>query len=201
MKDRIPADPGRVLITPEDGSAAFYATMSRADNPTQEGDPLNKNTLLKDTTAALFGLGSDAVPDDIFSILSKAAVVGETDGELNTVGGQRAGLRIATGSYIGSGVYGSNNPNILTFEFVPKIVIVQGTGRPNVMISPGGTLSTWATTYASGGVIQITFDGNSVSWYIIKRWSGTTTGSVTDDIGSKGQLNEAEKTYTYLAIG
>ena len=70
MKDRIPANPGRVLITPEDGSAAYYATMTRADNPTQVGDPLNKNTFLKDTTAAMFGLNQDAVPDDMFRLLS-----------------------------------------------------------------------------------------------------------------------------------
>lgn len=71
MKDRVPANPGRVLITPETGAAAFYATMTRADNPTQEGDPLNKNTLLKDATAALFGLGADAVPDDAFAFLGR----------------------------------------------------------------------------------------------------------------------------------
>lgn len=71
MKDRVPANPGRVLITPEGGGAAFYATMTRADNPTQEGDPLNKNTLLKDSTAALFGLGNDAVPDDALEFLGE----------------------------------------------------------------------------------------------------------------------------------
>lgn len=70
MQDRIPVNPGRVLISPENGSA-YYATMTRADNPTQEGDPLNKNTLLKDATATLFGLGADAVPDDVFGVLSR----------------------------------------------------------------------------------------------------------------------------------
>lgn len=74
MKDRVPANPGRVLITPENGSAPFYATMARADNPTQEGDPLDKNTLLKDATAAMFGKGTDALPDQILSVLSKAAL-------------------------------------------------------------------------------------------------------------------------------
>lgn len=64
MQDRIPVNPGRVLISPENG-AAYYATMTRADNATQEGTPLNKNSLLKDATAALFGLGADAVPDDV----------------------------------------------------------------------------------------------------------------------------------------
>lgn len=65
MKDRVPVNPGRVLITPENGIAAYYATMTRADNSTQEGTPLNKNSLLKDATAALFGLGTDALPDDV----------------------------------------------------------------------------------------------------------------------------------------
>lgn len=69
MQDRVPVNPGRVLITPENGSAAYYATMTRADNPTQEGTPLNKSNLLKDTTAALFGLGVNAVPDDVFNAL------------------------------------------------------------------------------------------------------------------------------------
>lgn len=71
MQDRIPVNPGRVLITPENGSASYYATMTRADNPTQEGTPLNKASLLKDATAALFGLGADAVPDFVFSFIGK----------------------------------------------------------------------------------------------------------------------------------
>ena len=38
--DRVPQKPGRVKITPEDGTA-FYATMERADEPVIEGTPLN----------------------------------------------------------------------------------------------------------------------------------------------------------------
>ena len=71
MLDRVPVNPGRVLVTPENGSAAFYATLTRADNPTQEGNPLNKATFFKDATAALFGLGSAGVPDEAFAILGK----------------------------------------------------------------------------------------------------------------------------------
>ena len=40
FKDRVPQKPGRVKITPENGTA-FYATMARADDPIQEGTPLN----------------------------------------------------------------------------------------------------------------------------------------------------------------
>ena len=71
MKDRVSPNPGRVLITPEDGSGAFYATLAMADNPTVVGDPLNKNTFLKDATAALFGLGPDAVPDDVIKCAAR----------------------------------------------------------------------------------------------------------------------------------
>lgn len=37
----------------------------------QVGDVLGKNTLLKDATAALFGLDATAVPNDVFSLLSR----------------------------------------------------------------------------------------------------------------------------------
>ncbi len=63
MQDRVPLYPGRVTLTPVSGQANTY-DMARADQPSQEGTPLNKGSLLKDSTAALFGLGTDAVPDD-----------------------------------------------------------------------------------------------------------------------------------------
>ena len=70
MKDRVPVYPGRVKLVPVSGQENVY-DMTRADKPTQDGDPLNKATLLKDATAALFGLGTDAVPDDVLAYLGK----------------------------------------------------------------------------------------------------------------------------------
>ena len=70
MQDRIPLYPGRVKMTPVAGQANTY-DMVRADDPTQEGTPLNKATFLKDATAALFGLGTGAVPDDVLAELGK----------------------------------------------------------------------------------------------------------------------------------
>lgn len=43
--DRESKYPNRVLITPEDGSAPFYATLTRADEPTVLGTPLNATVL------------------------------------------------------------------------------------------------------------------------------------------------------------
>lgn len=76
MKDRISQNPGRVLIKPENGGAEFYATLTRADNPIQEGDALNKANLLTDATAALLGLGENAVPNDAFAKIIKTAMLG-----------------------------------------------------------------------------------------------------------------------------
>ena len=107
MFDRIPENPGRVKITPENGGVAYYATMERADNPVQVGTPLNKATLLTDETAALLGLNADAVPDDAFDALSHRA-------------------QFASGSYEGTGTYGVDNPCTLTFDFAPKMVFMLG---------------------------------------------------------------------------
>ena len=70
MQNREPTYPGRVTLTPVFGLANTY-DMDRADQPLQPGTPLNKATLLKDATAALYGLGTGAVPDDVFAELGK----------------------------------------------------------------------------------------------------------------------------------
>ena len=70
MQDRVPLYPGRVVLTPVSGQANTY-DMTRADQPTQEGTPLNKSTSLKDATAALYGFGDTSVPDDVLAALGQ----------------------------------------------------------------------------------------------------------------------------------
>lgn len=72
MHDRQPTKPGRVLITPEDGSPAFYATVTRADEPTEPGTPYNKATQLTDETAEMLGLdpADDPTVDDAFRAIA-----------------------------------------------------------------------------------------------------------------------------------
>lgn len=43
--DRVPTRPGRVKITPESGGSSYYATVERADAPTQVGTPLSAANL------------------------------------------------------------------------------------------------------------------------------------------------------------
>lgn len=72
MQDRIPTpgQEGRVLITPENGSAPFYAKVEMADNPTVNGTPYNKETVLQDATCEILDIPPSAVPNDAFAKLA-----------------------------------------------------------------------------------------------------------------------------------
>lgn len=47
FKDRVAENPNRIKLTYEDGGASVYANVELADNPIEEGTPLNKNTFDK----------------------------------------------------------------------------------------------------------------------------------------------------------
>lgn len=332
MQDREPTYPGRVTLTPVYGLANTY-DMERADRPLQEGTPLSKASLLKDATAALFGLGTDAVPDDALHLLSRfqsglgneyiwakytqsisygdnlttsqvnilsygssskaqystnakiengsvlmvdpieitydqiksspdilkgkyytpltnsgSSVIpkntlyfipdtsrvwvynGEyidtndiripiisnnltgyvnspspdayppavSDGYTYTLLGQLGDkVRIATGSYTGTGTHGVSNPNSLTFEFEPKLVIVE-LSRPDSTNNYKGALFVYDQEKYDGiGVassnagITLTWSANSVSWYT----------EFTGSSAAKSQFNNANAKYNYIAIG
>ena len=77
MQDRqpTPGQEGRVLITPEDGTSPFYAKISMADNPTQEGTPYDKQSVLQDVTCDAIGIPHTSTPNEAF--LSLALGVGQ----------------------------------------------------------------------------------------------------------------------------
>lgn len=74
MQDRLPLYPGRVQMVPVPGQANTYDII-RADQPTQEGTPLNKATLLSDETAQAMGLdpANNPTPNDAFQKLDEKA--------------------------------------------------------------------------------------------------------------------------------
>ena len=124
MQDREPTYPGRVTLTPVYGLANTY-DMERADRPLQEGTPLNKENLLKDATAALFGKTNAAVPDDILNLLSKSTLAQIKEKYTKTTIGT-----LAVGKTITLNVSGT-----------PKEFIVVHQGKPSSLYddSCGGT--------------------------------------------------------------
>ena len=65
MQDRVSLYPGRVKLEPVAGQANLY-DLTRADQPTQEGTPLNKASLLTDGVCEILGLDHNATPNDAF---------------------------------------------------------------------------------------------------------------------------------------
>lgn len=90
MQDRISLYPGRVKLTPVSGQDNVY-DMTRQDNPTTEGTPLNKSTLLTDEVAETLGLDpATATPSQAINAVAGKA----TDKKLS--------LTLAAASWTGS---------------------------------------------------------------------------------------------------
>lgn len=189
MKDRVAVNPGRVLITPENGSP-YYATMTRADNPTQDGTPLNKNSLLKDTTAALLGGNADMVPDEAFVALKMLL---DNVSEVAS-----AASKIQTGVYSGTGKAGEGQNTSLTFGFSPKLVFIQSSERDPHYVGiylAGQPFLGGFTIKASGTggdiksfICNASLSGSKLSWY-----------DVYDS--PYWQLNVSGESYRYVALG
>lgn len=79
----------------------------------QQGTPLNKSTLLTDAVASMFGFGSDAVPNDLFSILSQSVLY-----KTGTSGAQIGTLPVGTTIYLNEN--GSPVPYIIVNQGIPQ---------------------------------------------------------------------------------
>ena len=118
---------------------------------------------------------------------------------------EASGVKIETGSYVGTGTYGKSNPNNLTFGFAPKILIV--TTKKTLYISNNTIepiLVEFLTTeyesqavgaYNASGTVYMkkSSDGKIVSWY------ATDKGYASSIEGL--QNNASNTTYRYIAIG
>lgn len=120
---------------------------------------------------------------------------GYTYAYLGQIGG---GIQIATGSYTGTGTYGESNPNTLTFNFEPKLVIIAAT---SLKIGYGGTITqpNWKLWIGQPNAYVGYNDGNVEDTYIVKgnkfSWHNSYHGS------ADMQLNYSGQTYYYIAIG
>ncbi len=98
--------------------------------------------------------------------------------------------KIVTGSYVGTGTYGSSNPNSLTFESTPKVVLINDTTEDYWLYEMRAVYGINAAVSWRSGPSQYscsnTWENNTLTWY--------NTSS------SDFQLNSAGHTYKYLAI-
>lgn len=198
MLDRVPVNPGRVLIAPENGSAAYYATMARADNPTQEGTPLNKASLLKDATAAKFGLGTDAVPDDVFGVLSRfqSGLGNEyvwakySNTQVSKIVESTTGEQVA--------MYVREGATTFTVQYADT---VEMSGDSVVLVNPTtitGSISDYASSYAAQTVGKYVVSAENGKVYKI---AGAATEFYGNYIGQAGYLVSVEYETVSTLVG
>lgn len=187
MQDRTPKHPGRIKLVPVDAANGIY-DLVRADEPTQTGDPLNKNTFLKDETAALFGMDEMAVPNDIFGVAYHLIM-------------ERA--NVVCGTYEGTGTWGENNPCTLTFDFNPKLVVfLKGSelAFDYDLLARPIERATWYTDNTQviyEYACHVSWGENSVSWWAVPGYPDAPD----EPTMIRGQKNNSGETYYYIAIG
>lgn len=207
MKDRKPTYPGRVKLTKVSGASDVY-DMTRYDSPQEEGTPLNKETLLTDETAALFGLsGANATPNKVLEKLGNALPAIATRTEIFTHddvftvpagvtsvrvmcygGGGHGGLgNDEFGGGGGGGYYAEETVAVTPGEKIPVTIGLGGVmgymnfGDSNTTRHNGGTTSFGTYLSADGG--ESGYDGGSVGG------NGGSGGSG----GGGGYTNHAKK--------
>lgn len=128
------------------------------------------------------GIGAAGKDDDL--VLSKAE-------GLVTVGGRAVSVgnaHIGTGSYVGTG---DTKINVeLEFDFAPQLVCILGSGCIAFLMPGVGFVNTTGG-YGEESVLGVTFDGGKVSFQ----------GYISNNYGNSYNLNAAETTYRYVALG
>lgn len=173
------------------------------------------------------GLVNRAAFNERFEQLNLAAFVG-TDG-LEDINGNDVGVRIAIGTYTGTGTVGSSHPNTLAIPFLAKALLIRQKNQTYNNSSQTGTSAyqysniVWFTSnvtdqqcfgrcrvYYKGSAqskynnedfdMATEFTEDSVSWYA-KTMTNSGNTDYTYRPVAESQLNANGTVYQYLAIG
>ncbi len=144
------------------------------------GTMLDTAAVLKDTTAALYGLGAEATPNDVLAAIQPLIASAQSTANSR--------VRYETGSYTGNG----GTSKSLYFSIRPQIVFIAG--------SDNITQHAFALRDSS---VLIVLDNTRGAWCKVS-WSGygLTWNLYTSNItGEYGALNGNGSPYKYIALG
>ncbi len=157
------------------------------------GTRLNKANLLKDATAALYGLGSGAVPDEALSAIRPLIAAAQ-----NTAEGR---ARVASGSYMGTGQASADYQITLHFSFAPQLVVVftdttyDGNFYNGIFLRDVKVgiqiFANGGASHPTGAIHPVTWKGNSVQWHSKNAYTSNPMA----------WFNAANTSYRYVAVG
>ena len=178
-------------LTMKQFNGAAYDTLYPKTIASQVDGVYNKTEILTAATAALYGLPDTAVPDDVLALLKSLVNNAQTSAD--------GKAKIQTGSYIGTGTHGSNNPCSLIFESIPKFVYIKSFNSSHAGFFLPFTLTDSFTWFAYQGFnenaglqssnLYAKFKNLTLSWY--------SADAYTD---AKYQFNTSKEKYCYIAI-
>ena len=103
-------------ITMKQFNGTDYDTLYPKTIASQIPDVYSKTNTITAETLSQLGLSADKLPNDAFQQIKTLIdnVQSSTDSK----------AKIQTGSYVGTGTYGVNNPCSLTFDFTPLFLMI-----------------------------------------------------------------------------
>lgn len=195
MKDRIPTYPGRVKLEPVAGQDNIY-DMTRADEPEQEGTPLNKASLLTDETAALLALEQeDPTVNDALYTLASGITTGTTiitvlDAEGNPVPGvaingltDEAGNTVTTGQNGKATVICTAVTSVTFSSGCADLVDLTQTITPK---TPGVNLVMVTMPFEAAGTVKLISASGAVKFYKARTVDLCLVGGGTGGNGGSG---------------
>ena len=194
MKDRAVQYPGRYEMVPVAGQPTQVDLVPVPGIVTEAGTDLNKVNLLSDATASKVNTNLGVItPTTVNEALNALA---------------NKPVKIATGTYTGTGTYGASNPTSLTFDFAPKLLMlfnyrgnIAEQSYSNSVMYAIGLCTMLTTSYVAGALFGVNVPGARVI-YAKKSADGKTIYWYTYTSVNEGlyQYNDAGVTYGYLAL-
>ena len=175
-------------ITMKRFNGADYDTLYPKTIVEQVIGAYTKQQILTSATAALYGLGASAVPNEVLATARSLISTAQSTADSK--------CKIVSGSYVGTGTYGKDNKNSLTFDKPPKMLIVATSANA----SYGDTRSYNLLLYISGfdGLAPSRLTNKTDGFYMVTISGSGNTVSWYSDESSLYQLNVSGVTYNYI---
>ena len=163
-------------ITMKQFNGTDYDTLYPKTIASQIPDVYSKTDTITAETLSQLGLNTDKLSNDAFQQIKTLIdnVQSSTDSK----------AKIQTGSYVGTGTYGADNPCSLTFNTLPKVLMIPwliiASDDKGLQINYAGsslgicpfflfettqTYESYTKPNAFGSSVSIKIDGTNFSWY------------------------------------
>ena len=174
-------------ITMKQFNGTDYDTLYPKTKVEQVEDAYAQQQILADSTKTLYGLDATAVPDDVLALLKTLVDNAQTSAD------EKAKMQV--GSYVGTGTYGSDNPNSLTFDGKPKFVFVAQKAQSTS--SARGYYFTAVVNQETAMVERVATDSTSTDAHFVQLSWGDKTVSWYSIANAERQLNTSGTEYVY----